>query len=162
VDDLAPLAGLPLTYFEARQCDHIKDLSPLAKLKLNYLNLAKTQVCDLSPIAGMPLTALNLSECKELSDLKPLKGLPLQSLNLSECKQVTDLSPLEGMNLQELIFAPESATEGLQAIREMKSLKAIGTSWQADKKWPPEEFWRLYDAGQFKELDKPAKPPAGT
>jgi hypothetical protein len=60
---------------------------------------------------------------------------------------VSDLSPLEGLNLAEIAFTPKNITKGLEVIRQMKSLKTLGPVW--DKRFPPAEFWKKYDAGEF-------------
>ena len=31
----------------------------------------------------------------------------------------------------------------------MKSLKTIGLSWEDKEQFPPAEFWKKYDAGEF-------------
>src|SRR5262249_31113455 len=112
------------------------------------LNLHRCdQVKDLTPLKNMPLTTLSLFGCP-IQDLTPLKGLPLTRLNLVNCHQLRDLTPLEGMNLTELAFTPRNITKGVDAIRRMQSLKGIGPFYESP--WSPEEFWKRYDAGEFK------------
>ena len=62
---------------------------------------------------------------------------------------VCDLSPLEGLNLAEIAFTPKNITKGLDVIRQMKSLKTIGISYQEKDQFQPAEFWKKYDAGEF-------------
>jgi hypothetical protein len=45
------------------------------------------------------------------------------------------------------VFTPKNITTGLNALRDMKSLNSIGTSYT--DKLPPDEFWKKYDAGEF-------------
>jgi hypothetical protein len=52
------------------------------------------------------------------------------------------------MNLKELYLTPKNITKGLDLIRQMRSLKTIGLSWH-DNEFPPAEFWKKYDAGEF-------------
>jgi hypothetical protein len=52
------------------------------------------------------------------------------------------------MKLTELHFTPRSVTKGIDVIRQMKSLHTIGIG--ASTGWEPAEFWRKYDAGDFK------------
>ena len=55
-----------------------------------------------------------------------------------------------------LIFTPKNITKGLDVIRQMKSLKTIGTRW--DDRFPPAEFWKKYDAGEFGKPTSAAVP----
>jgi hypothetical protein len=125
----------------------LSDLSPLQGMHLTDLECIHTQVSDLSPLEGMPLKELICSATK-VSDLSPLKGMPLWRLYCDHTP-VSDLSPLEGLNLAEIAFTPKNITKGLDALRQMKSLKTLGPSW--DKQFPPAEFWKKYDAGEFGE-----------
>jgi hypothetical protein len=65
---------------------------------------------------------------------------------ICENTQVADFSALRGMNLKELWFTPRNITQGMDAVRQMKSLNGIGTG---NNKFPAEEFWKRYDAGEF-------------
>jgi hypothetical protein len=47
------------------------------------------------------------------------------------------------MNLTEITLVPNSITKGTDALRSMKSLTRINAL-------PPAEFWRNYDAGEYK------------
>ena len=60
---------------------------------------------------------------------------------------MSDLSPLKGMDLQDIRLTPKNITQGLDMLREMKSLKTIGI-WH-DQSWPAAEFWEHYDNGEF-------------
>jgi hypothetical protein len=62
---------------------------------------------------------------------------------------VTDLSPLAGMNLQDMRFTPKRITKGMAVLRQAKTLKSIGTDYQKQNTFPPEEFWKKLDAGDF-------------
>jgi hypothetical protein len=53
------------------------------------------------------------------------------------------------MNLTLITFTPKNITKGLDAIRQMKSLKTIGISAESNGIFPPAEFWQKYDAGEF-------------
>jgi hypothetical protein len=53
------------------------------------------------------------------------------------------------MNLTETHFTPKNITKGLDVIRQMKSLKTIGISYQEKDQFQPAEFWKKYDAGEF-------------
>jgi hypothetical protein len=58
-----------------------------------------------------------------------------------------DLKPLQGMPLEEIRLTPKNFTQGLDLLRDMKSLKTIGDHSNA---WPATEFWQRYDKGEFK------------
>jgi len=61
---------------------------------------------------------------------------------------VSDLGPLEGMNLDSFSFTPRSITRGIEIARGMKSIRRIGDD--TSRLLKPEEFWKRYDAGEFK------------
>ena len=212
VTDLSPLAGLPIEVLDLRGLDS-SDLSPLKGLPLRELYAEETQVRDLSPLAGLPLAKLYLSDTR-VSDLSPLAGMELEELNLVGTRvrnveplanarlgtlwlrntsvhdltplaatglvsldiegtpvndlrplaemtslrrlniarsAVQDLTPLAGLQLQRLVFTPSQITAGLDVVREMPSLTALGTRFEEESDTlPPAEFWRKLDAGEIK------------
>ncbi len=123
----------------------LSDLSPLQGMPLTILNCAGTRVSDLSPLEGMKLTGLTCNGTP-VSDLTPVKGMPLWKLYCYSTP-VSDLSLLQGMNLNGIRFTPTNITKGMDVIRQMKTLNTIGTD--GTNKFPPEEFWKKYDAGEF-------------
>jgi len=178
VRDLTPLKGMPLYSLYLAGCTQLRDVTSLKGMRLTSLNLDNTQVSDLNPLQGMPLTKLELWNCK-VQDLNPLKGMRLTHLELRGCSQVrdltpltgmplkylaiygagvTDLRPLQGMPLEFVLLTPENITEGLDTLRNMKSLKTIGTSY--DQHGPAAEFWETQRKKRFPALlrgdDKPA------
>ncbi len=154
VSDLSPLQGMPLTklYCNATQ---VSDLSPLQGMSLKKLSCSYTKVFDLSPLKGMPMKAL---ECHgtQVSDLSPLRGMTFTELHCYDTP-VSDLSPLQGLNLTEIRLTPKSITKGIDSIRQMKSLKVISIGGGEQDKFPTDEFWRRYDAGEFGK-PAPTKP----
>ena len=108
------------------------------------------KLSDLSPLAGLPLAHLACSQSR-VSDLSPLAGMPLTEL-CCDHTLVSDLTPLKGMHLALVWFTPTKITDGIDAIRRMKSLKTIGLSGEDKDQFSPDEFWKKYDAG---ELGKP-------
>jgi Leucine-rich repeat (LRR) protein len=174
ISDLSALKGLKLTTLT--MCSNpVSDLSPLKGMKLTFLHCGSTKVSDLSPLRGMPLTHLNcadtkvndaglayLEDCKDLNvlnlngtqvsdaglahlkDIKNLKRLSLQGTGVS------DPSPLKDLPLEDIRLTPRNITnQGLDTLRNMKSLKTIGTDW--NQAWPAAEFWARYDKGEFKK-----------
>ena len=76
-----------------------------------------------------------------------IKGMPLKHLSIHRTA-VTDLRPLQGMELEEIHLTPKNITQGLDILREMKSLKTIGIDYS--QSWPAAEFWERLDKGEFK------------
>ncbi|MGA2621848.1 MAG: SUMF1/EgtB/PvdO family nonheme iron enzyme, partial [Thermoguttaceae bacterium] len=146
VSDLSPLEGMPLKDLRC-QSTPLSDLSPLKGMPLTDLSCDNTPLHDLSPLKGMPLKRLSCG-CTAVSDLSPLKVMPL-TLLFCGSTPVSDLSPLEGRNLTEINFTPMNITKGMDVIRQMKSLKTIGIGPGDKDKFPPAEFWKKYDAGEF-------------
>ena len=199
VSDLSPLAGMPLEMLFAERTQ-VTDLTPLAGLPLTSLYLIETSVSDLSPLAGMSLEQLNLvstqvedlDPCRHISsivilwlrdtlvtDLSPLKDVPITSLDVQETavndltplsgKQdlrrlniadtdVADLTPLANLQLARLVFTPSKIETGIEAVRNMPSLRELGTQFEVQSDaLPAAEFWRRYDAGEF--ADAPVADP---
>jgi len=144
VFDLSPLKGMPLTKLDCT-LSKVTDLSPLKEMPLTDLTFGETKIADLSPLKGLPLTQLHLQGA-QVSDLSPLQGMLLTDLNISSTL-VSDLSPLAGMNLNMVWFTPKNITKGIDVIRQMKSVQALGR--HGGESVPPEEFWKKYDAGEF-------------
>ena len=150
LSDLSPLKGMQLTCLDCSRM-LVSDLSPLHGMPLTFFGCDGTNVSDLSPLAGMPLQELWCGSAS-VSDLAPLKEMPLRILACNRT-HVSNLSPLQGMNIEQIYLTPPAITKGMDAIRQMKSLTAIGIT--GGQKWPPAEFWKKYDAGEF---GKPAAP----
>jgi hypothetical protein len=76
--------------------------------------------------------------------------MPLTSLNL-DGTPVTDLTPLQGMELEDIRLTPKTITKGMEILRQMNSLKTISIGHQPTEIWPAAEFWKRYEAGEFKK-----------
>jgi hypothetical protein len=63
---------------------------------------------------------------------------------------VTDLRPLQGMELVDIRLTPKNITQGLDILRDMKSLKTIGNGPNQNA-WPAAEFWDRFDKEEFKK-----------
>ena len=169
VTDLTPLQGMPLKSLDLYHTKGVTNLQPLKGMPLEYLNLQDVPVSDLSALQGMtslrslvlvgnplsdltPLQGLKLRDLtirdNQVSDLSPLKGMPLARLQIYGTG-VSDLNPLQGMPLEEIRLTPRNITQGLDILRDMKSLKTIGTG-PPNQAWPAAEFWIRYDKGEFK------------
>jgi Leucine-rich repeat (LRR) protein len=174
VSDLSILKGMKLTALSVCGTS-VSDLSPLADMKLTFLHCGQSNVSDLSPLNGMPLGELNcagtkvtdasLNQINKCHDLRVLvlNDTQVSDLGLAHLKdhknlrrimlqgtRVSDLSPLEDMPLEEIRLTPKNLTKrGLDKLRNMKSLKTIGTEW--NRGWPAAEFWARYEKGEFKK-----------
>jgi len=150
VADLRPIAGTStLTTLVLVSCPSISDLEPLRGLtRLRSLRLDSCAVRTLEPLAKLPLRELNIG-ATAVGDLSPLRGMPLVDLSLLHCAKIDDLTPLEGMKLQTITFTPKHIRKGTEALRKMDSLKSVTP--ELTKTYPVDEFWRRYDAGEFKK-----------
>ena len=147
--DLSPLRSLKLTFLNC-SFSRVSDLSPLEAMPLVELWCNQTPVSSLSALKGMPLARLHIQETP-VSDLSPLKGMPLTVLQCNDT-QVSDLSPLEGMHLLRVWLTPRNITQGINVIRQMKSVRMIGV--RGVNLFPADEFWKKYDAGDFGKANR--------
>ena len=147
--DLAPLQGMPLAALDLTACADVSDLTPLQGMPLTTLKCGWCgRITDLRPLQDTKLTALAVPGCGGIRDLTPLNRLPLTTLEFWDCSQVQDLRPLQGLNLVEIDFVPRTITQGMDVLRQMKSLKAIRV--RGGPRLAAEDFWKRYDAGEFK------------
>jgi serine/threonine protein kinase/formylglycine-generating enzyme required for sulfatase activity/Leucine-rich repeat (LRR) protein len=142
-----PLKGMPLTTLDLSYCTQIQDFTPLTGLPLTGLHLNACQIRDLQPLLGLKLTEVSLAGTR-VRDLQQLKGMPLKNLAIQRTG-VTDLTPLQGMELKEIFLSPKTITQGLNHLRDMKSLHRIGIGYASTEKWPAAEFWERYEKGEF-------------
>ena len=127
IEDISPLAGLPLQALDLAGC-HVTDIGPLEGMPLAMLYLENTGVRDLSPLEGMPLVELRLNHTK-VEDITPLRGAPLQRLYLAGTR-VSDLRPLAGARLLDSLWlndTPVSDVGPLQSAPGLVSLTLAGT-----------------------------------
>lgn len=95
IHDISPLAGIPLQYIDLSNT-RVTDLSPLVNTTDLYgLVCAGTPIIDFTPLAKMHLGLLDLSNTA-IHDLSILKGMSLSNLKLSNT-MVTDFSLLAEM-----------------------------------------------------------------
>jgi len=85
-----------------------------------------------------------------VSDLSPLQGMPLRLLSIWYTPAERDLTPLVGLPLERLCLGTLPGRKGIDLMRKMRSLKYIGSSYDTNAVMQAEEFWRKYDAGEFK------------
>ena len=97
VTDLSPLAGLRLQVLDVSGSP-VADLTPLAGMPLRQIFIEGTKVADLGPLAGMRLDQIYLGRTP-VTNLEALRGMPLGMVNMVETK-IRDLSPLRGAPLK--------------------------------------------------------------
>lgn len=119
----------------------VADLSPLKGIPLKALYVRNTNAVDLAPLRGMPMECLLLNDTR-VADLSSVTGMPLRFLDIRGTA-VTNLAPLQGMALKYIGLSADRATNGIDVLREMKSLQLIN-------KMPTNEFWIRYDRGDFR------------
>ncbi len=153
VTDLSPLKGQLIEMLDIYGGAMISDLSPLEGMPLQYLCLDDTRVVDLAPISHLPsLSELYVANTR-VSDISALEGMYLLALDISgTC--VSDLTPLKSVPLTNLVFTPALIEKGMDVIRQLDSLECITARTRTHTlavDVEPVEFWRRYDAGEFRE-----------
>ena len=130
----------------------LHDLRPLTALSSLHTIVLTSEVdesaspfYELDQIAALPLTQLGVAHSM-VDDLKPLTGKPLTDVNLSACN-ITDLTPITVPTLKRIAFNTATVVNGIEALRALPALEAVGTSWATLQ--TPVQFWRSYDAGIF-------------
>ena len=164
VGDLAPLAGQPLE--NARLCTaFITSIAPLAGMPLKVLDLTNAKgLADITPLRNATAMEDLRLDFTGVSDLSVLRQMPrLRILSVLDCPHIADLSVLQGLAVQALILNPQRFSPGeMEKLRHLSSLKWIDNDWSHwDNSYSynprcekpcrtAEEFWRRYDAGEFK------------
>ena len=123
ITDIAPLAGMPLTWLQMEQTP-VTDVGPLRELPgLKRLNLSRVQA-DFAPVASLAgLVSLDLS-FTPIEDLAFLSGLAsLETLSFSG--QTLDLAPLAGLPALTRLSVSRCTLTGLDALVECPSLQDI-------------------------------------
>lgn len=103
---------------------HVPDLSALAGLPIESLEIYGTGVTDLSFLKSMPLDHLGIG-FTPVRDLGPLRGLPLRQLDLQKMHGDVDrdLEPLTGCPLEYVNVVPTAVN--LTALNRIPTLKHI-------------------------------------
>jgi len=133
---------------------NISDLSPLHGMQLTAVGCVRNNITDLSPLKGMELNQFVCSE-NPINDISAITGMPIWNLDISGTN-VTDLTPLKGMELQMIGIDPTKISNGIEILRNMKSLMGIYT--EPKKKGSSvrigpnlKRFWEQYDKGDYKK-----------
>lgn len=108
LDNPTKLKGMKLQHLEIPKTD-LKILSVLAGMPLTTLNISGSGVTELSGLQGMKIESLNVSNTK-VASVMPLYGMPIRELNLRET-MVRDVSYLQGIPLERLDLAGTSIND---------------------------------------------------
>ncbi len=122
LSDISALAELPIEELDV-SWTAVEDLRPLARTPLKILRAANTRVRDLAPLALRPLEELDVS-FTEVTDVAPLRDRPLITLRLNDTK-VRDLSPLRGLPLVTVTCDARRLRGQIEVVRSWKQLESI-------------------------------------
>lgn len=122
--DIRPIAAMAALDAIELGGTQVEDLTPLAGLPLTGINLSAA-VTSLSPLQGMKLSWLS-GNMSKIDNLQPLSGMPLKRLSIKGTR-ATDLSPLQGLRLEtlECDFVPERDTAILKSISTLEKINDI-------------------------------------
>jgi hypothetical protein len=169
VSDLEPLRDMRLESLSIHR-SKVASLEPLRGMRLAYLGMQLCHASDLEPLRGMPLkrlvgcglardldplrdTCLELLDIRgaetQVESLEPLRQLPLRHLNIAFTTRIQDLRPLAELKLESLGCNLVHVQKYPDLLQRMKSLKTITVEHKGT--FPAEEFWKRYDAGEFKK-----------
>ena len=115
IEDLSPIAGMPLTSFYCA-LNRIKSLEALRGMPLSILSCNGNPIASLEPLRGMPLKTLVCEFCN-IQSLEPLKGMPLTML-VCNGNEIESLEPLAGMPLT-LLGCYGNRIESLESLKDM-------------------------------------------
>ena len=127
LSDFTPLAGLPIRRLDVIVAFRPLDLSALADMPLQYLQLHKTPRCDLSPLASTRLRGI------ELSCPRP---------------EPFDIAPLRSCPLEDLRAYGSTSSNHIEILREMTGLTEINSM-------PAAEFWKQHN--QRENAEQPSR-----
>ncbi len=124
--DLSGIADLPLQTLEI-SASGVADLGALRRMPLTTLTIEASPVRDLSPLRGKQITRLTVSGSK-VSELRALTGMPLVWLDLADTS-IKWLDALKGMPLVHLDVS-DCAVSSLTALRALplRHLNISGTT----------------------------------
>jgi len=128
VNDISPVRALTkLQTLQIRAWpgskSELRDLGPLAGMKLTSLMCGHTQVSDLSPLSGMRLQSL-FCQNTPVSNLTPLLGMPLAYVDFNGTL-VSDLSPLRDSRSLRSLLCSDTKVADLTPLKELPELWSI-------------------------------------
>ncbi len=99
IEDISPLAGLPLYALDLHDC-HIDSIDSLEGMRLARIDLSNTAVSDLSILSGMPLEHAYFNKSR-VTVAPILSAVPVQIADFSDTP-LTNLDGLKGATIGEL------------------------------------------------------------
>lgn len=133
----------------------VADLSGLAGMHPETIDLSGCMVSDVRPLAAMKSLATVRLTGNPVSDLSPLKGMKLRDLDLVDTL-VKDLSPLAGMPLERLALKGSKVADitALAKIGTLRKLEMDRTSVTnlAPLQGLPLEYLTLAQAGNYADF----------
>lgn len=143
LDDLRPLANMPLVALGLGESPKLKSLAPLkACAALQSVSFSHAPlVTDLTPLAKNTLTSLELPYCLGIRDLTPtpVKDMPNLLLLSLYGTRVNDLTPVAGLQKLEKLWISETQVKSLKPLADMPNLKSLDLrkAAVADKDFTP-------------------------
>jgi len=146
VTDLSVIQGMPIRQLNLKGVA-VSDVTPFSSMPLEILWLPDTEVSDITPLSSLSLVSLDVQDT-DVSSLAPLSHMTsLKRLNIAGTK-VTDLRPVTGLRLERIILSPAQISQGLEGLRDIRSLGQIWTSHE--NQMTSAQFWERYDIGVWK------------
>lgn len=153
--DLSPLAGLPLERLDLHG-NQITDLSPLSSCTaLQAVRISENPITTLSPLANCPMLIMVNASRTLLPSAESIRGLQaLQTLYLLDCQTLDDISDLKSCeSLQGLSLWPCNARQ-LAEITQLTNLRWLSL-WQPEGLTSLQPFAALHGLeGLFLDSDK--------
>lgn len=139
-DGLEGCENLVTLRVQTKTLADVQALSALQKLR-RFTTFGAVHLTDISPLAGLSLETLELPGCS-VTDFTPLAGMKkLKHLDLSDCL-VEDLSWVEGLeNLTEINLTDHAITRTLTPdfylpLLKLPNLRTVRTRFQEDRNFP--------------------------
>lgn len=125
LEDLSVLAGLPLERLNVSDSP-LSDLSPLAEFEsLYHLEASNTGVTDIGPLQALGNLATLRLNGNSISDVEPLSDLGrLTSLGLRG-NGIEDIEPLRGLDRLRFLNLGENRIADVSPLSEMKQLRYL-------------------------------------
>jgi hypothetical protein len=122
LSDISALAELPLEELDISWTS-VEDLMPISNLELHTLHAANTRLRTLAALKSMPLVDLDISFC-DVNDLTPIKSKELRSLRMNDTR-VEDLGVLRDMPLRTVTLDSKVLRRHADVIRSWNQLESI-------------------------------------
>lgn len=116
IEDISPLAGLPLYVLDLHDC-HIDRIDSLQGMRLARIDLSNTAVSDVSVLSGMPLELAYFNNSR-VTAAPSLSAVPMQIVDFSDTP-LTNLDGLKGATIGEL-YLVNTKVKDIGPLREAR------------------------------------------